>query len=125
MQNQEKLNQAISSFENWRQTRTSKHVNIPDELRQQAVKLLEDYRIGQITKALRICTTQLNTWRKQFPVEQATTPDFIPLQVEPDLQHKPSLNLQLILPNSSQIRICGNMSPDLLRVLIQEAGVRP
>ena len=33
MQNQEKLNQAISSFENWRQTRTSKHVNIPDELR--------------------------------------------------------------------------------------------
>lgn len=125
MQNQEKLNQAISSFEHWRQTRTSKHANIPDKLRQQAVKLLEDYRIGQITKALRICTTQLNTWRKQFPVEQITTPDFIPLQFEPDLQHKPGLSLQLFLPNSSQIRICGNISPDLLRALIQEAGERP
>lgn len=122
MLNQEKLNQAISSFESWRQTRTSKHVNIPDELRHQAVKLLENYRVGQITKALRICSTQLNTWRKQFLVEQAITPNFIPLQVEPDLTHKPSLKLQLTLPNSTQIHICGNMSPDLLRALIQEAG---
>jgi hypothetical protein len=34
-------------------TRDGKHGNIPDELRQQAVKLLENYRVGQITKALR------------------------------------------------------------------------
>jgi transposase-like protein len=122
MQNQEKLNQAIADFEHWRQTRASKHVNIPDELRQQAVKLLENYRVGQITKALRICSTQINTWRKQFLVEQAITPNFITLQVEPDLTHKPSLKLQLTLPNSTQIHICGNMSPDLLRALIQEAG---
>ena len=123
MQNQEKLNQAIAAFEHWRQNRINKHVNIPDELRQQAVKLLEDYRIGQVTKALRICTTQLNSWRKPLPVKPSA-PDFIPLQIEPDLQHNSGLNLQLILPNSSQIRICGDMSPDLLRVLIKEAGGR-
>ncbi|WP_413282501.1 hypothetical protein [Vibrio sp. MA40-2] len=114
MQNQEKLNQAIVDFEHWRQTRASKHGNIPDERRHQAVKLLEKYRVGQITKALRICSTQLNTWRKQFLVEQAMTPNFIPLPVEPDLTHKPTLKLQLTLPNSTQIHICGNMSPDLL-----------
>lgn len=121
MQHQEKLNQAIAEFEHWRQTRANKHVSIPDELRCLALELLEEYRTGQVTKALRICTTQINSWRKQLPAKQAT-PDFVPLQIEPDLQHKSALNLQLILPNSSQIRISGELSPDLLRALIQEAG---
>ncbi|MDV7104585.1 hypothetical protein R3X26_09260 [Vibrio sp. TH_r3] len=52
MQNQEKLNQAIADFEHWRQTRASKHVNIPDELRQQAVKLLEKSDHQGITELL-------------------------------------------------------------------------
>lgn len=121
MQNQEKLNQAIADFEHWRQTRVHKHVSIPDELRRLALELLEEYRIGQVTKALRICATQINSWRKQLPAKQPV-PDFVPLQVEPDLQHKSALSLQLILPNSSQIRISGGMPPDLLRALIQEAG---
>ena len=123
MQDQKKLNQAIIAFEHWRKTRIHSHANIPEELRQQAVKLLEDYRIGQVTKALRICTTQLNTWRKPLPVKQPA-PDFIPLQIESGSHHKSELSLQLILPNSSQIHICGDMSPDLLRVLIKEAGGR-
>ena len=98
----EKLNQAIADFEHWRQTRVNKHVSIPDELRRLALELHEEYRI----KALRICATQINSWRKQLPAKQPV-PDFVPLQVEPDLQHKSALNLQLILPNSSQIRISG------------------
>lgn len=115
------MNQAIAEFEHWRQTRANKHVSIPDELRCLALELLEEYRIGQVTKALRICATQINSWRKQLPAKQPA-PDFVSLQVEPDLQHKSALNLQLTLPNSSQIRISGDMSPDLLRALIQEAG---
>jgi hypothetical protein len=61
MQNQEKLNQAIADFEHWRQTRLNKHVSTPDELRQLALELLEEYRISQVTKALRICTSQVNS----------------------------------------------------------------
>lgn len=121
MQNQEKLNQAVTAFELWRKNRINSRENIPDELRHLAVELLKNYSSGQITRALRICTTQLNSWRKPLPTEQPV-PDFVPLQIEPDVQHKSGLNLQLILPNSSQIRISGDISPDLLRVLIQEAG---
>ena len=95
MQNQKNLIQATADFEHWRQTRINKHASIPDELRCLALKLLEEYPISHVTKALRICTTQLNDWRKQLP---------------------------LTLPNSSQIRISGLVSPDLLRALIQEAG---
>ena len=121
MPNQEKLNQAIADYEHWRQTRANKHATIPDELRHLALELLGEYRIGQVTKALRICTTQINSWRKQLPTKQPTS-DFVPLQVEPDLPHKSDLHLQLTLPNSSQICIRGELSPDLLRALIQEAG---
>ena len=124
MQNQEKLNQAVTAFEHWRKNRINSRENIPDELRHLAVELLKNYGSGQITRALRICTTQLNSWRRQLPAEQPV-PDFVPLQIEPDVQHKSGLNLQLILPNSSQIRLCGDISPDLLRVLIQEAGGQP
>ncbi|EGU37800.1 hypothetical protein VII00023_13332 [Vibrio ichthyoenteri ATCC 700023] len=121
MQNKEKLNQAIADYEHWRQNRTNKHVSIPDELRRLALELLEEYRIGQVTKALRICSTQINDWRKQLPTKHLT-PDFVPLQVDPDLQHKLDMDLQLILPNSSQICISGELPTDLLRALIQEAG---
>ena len=121
MQSQEKLNQAIATFEHWRQTRINKHASIPDELRMLALKLLDDYTRGQVTKALRICTTQLNSWRKQLPPDHLV-PDFVPLQIEANEQHNSDLNLHVLLPNSSQIRICGDVSPDLLRVLIQEAG---
>lgn len=121
MPNQEKLNQAIARYEHWRQTRANKNVCIPDELRHLALELLGEYRISQVTKALRICTTQINSWRKQLPTTQPT-PDFVPLQIEPDLHHKSNLHLQLILPNSSQLCIKGELSPDLLRALIQEAG---
>ncbi|AJR06222.1 hypothetical protein C9J03_26260 [Photobacterium gaetbulicola] len=121
MQNHDKLSQAIAAFEHWRQTRPNKHVNIPDQLRLLALELLEEYRIGQVTNALRICTTQLNSWRQLLPTERPV-PDFIPLQIESDLQHNSGLNLQVTLPNSSQIRIYGDISPGLLRVLMQEAG---
>ena len=123
MQSQNKLNSAIAAFEHWRKTRINKHVNIPDELRQQAVDLLEDYGGGQITRALRISSTQLKTWRRLFSVEQSATPDFIALPVEPLSQQASQLSLELSLPNSSKIRICGDVHPDLLRILIQEAGV--
>ena len=121
MPNQEKLNQAIADYEQWRQTRTNKHARIPDELRTLAIELLDEYRVSQVTKALRICTTQLNAWRKQFPAKQPV-PDFVPLQVNSDLQYQSEVNLQLTLPNSSQIYISGALSTDLLRALIQEAG---
>ena len=121
MQNQENLNQAIADVEQWRQTRTNKHVSIPDELRCLALELIEEYPISHVTKALRICTTQINDWRKQLLVK-SPAPDFVSLQVEPDLQPKSELSLQLTLPNSSQIRISGHVSPDLLRTLILEAG---
>lgn len=67
MQNQKNLIQATADFEHWRQTRINKHASIPDELRCLALKLLEEYPISHVTKALRICTTQLNVadhWAK-------------------------------------------------------------
>ncbi len=85
MQNQKNLIQATADFEHWRQTRINKHASIPDELRCLALKLLEEYPISHVTKALRICTTQLNDWRKQLPVK-SSAPDFVPLQIEPDLR---------------------------------------
>ena len=121
MQNQEKLNQAIADFELWRQNRTNKHARIPDKLRSLAIELLEEYRIGKVTKALRICSSQSNAWRKQLPAKQPI-PDFVSLQVDPALPYKPDMNLQLTLPNSSQLCIRGALSTDLLRALIHEAG---
>lgn len=121
MQNRKNLIQATADFEHWRQTRINKHASIPDELRCLALKLLEEYPISHVTKALRICTTQINDWRKQLPFK-SSAPDFVPLQIEPDLRPKSDLSLQLTLPNLSQIRISGLVSPDLLRALIQEAG---
>jgi hypothetical protein len=37
MQNQEKLNQAVTAFELWRKKRINSRENIPDELRHLAV----------------------------------------------------------------------------------------
>ena len=39
MPNQEKLNQVIIAFEHWRKARINKHLNIPEELRHQAIGL--------------------------------------------------------------------------------------
>ena len=122
MQDQNKLDQAVAAFEHWRQTRTQRD-NIPDELRGLALALLDDHRIGQVTKALRICSTQIKTWRQQMPAKQPA-PDFIPLSVESDAPQKSALSLHLLLPNAAQIRISGDVSPDLLQVLIQQAGTQ-
>ncbi|MEI8631345.1 hypothetical protein P4S72_05640 [Vibrio sp. PP-XX7] len=125
MQNQEKLNQAVTAFELWRKKRINSRENIPDELRHLAVALLTIYGSGQITKALRICTTQLNSWRKQFSAEPTSVPEFVPLSIEVENRTSSQLSLTLILHNSTQIRMDGQISSDLLRTLIQEAGGRP
>jgi hypothetical protein len=125
MHNHDNLTQAITAFNHWRLHRTNKHSPIPDELRRLAITLLDDYRVGQITQALRICSTQLKDWRKQFSPEPTSVPEFVPLSIEVDNRTSSQLSLTLILPNSTQIRMDGQISSDLLRTLIQEAGGRP
>lgn len=121
-----KLNHVVTAFKLWRQSRANGRAHIPDELRWQAIGLLEDYSTNQITKALGVNYTQLKSWRQQFQVEQTATPaDFVPLPLEP-AQSNPAANLELelILPNSSLLRIRGDVCPELLRLMLQEAGVQ-
>ncbi|BCB43174.1 hypothetical protein VagYM19_23040 [Vibrio alginolyticus] len=125
MHNHDNLTRAIAAFNHWRLHRTNKHGPIPDELRRLAITLLDDYRVGQITQALLICSTQLKDWRKQFSSEPTSVPEFVPISIEVENRTSSQLTLKLILPNSTQILIDGQISSDLLRTLIQEAGERP
>lgn len=122
MQNKEKLDKAIADFEHWRQTRIHKSVSIPDELRYLALELLEEYRIGQVTKALRICTSQINAWRKQFEHHSEEASEFIALPVVTGSSETPSLlEIELKLSADTSLLMRGDVSVDLLRTLIQEA----
>ena len=124
MQAQKKFNQVVANFEQWRRERT-KRTNIPNGLRQQAIELINEHPSDHVTKALRISTRQLRSWRDQLPDHPTIAPDFIPLPIEPEPQQAAThLSMEIMLPNSSKIRLCGEISPDLLRTLIQEAGGR-
>ena len=70
MQNQKNLIQATADFEHWRQTRINKHASIPDELRCLALKLLEEYPISHVTKALRSAPPSSMTGASNFPLSR-------------------------------------------------------
>ncbi len=121
------LEQVVQAFALWRLQKTKPHTVTPIELRQQAVELVNDFTPSQIAKALGLSGMQFKKWCQEL---QSATPsaasepqqsDFLSLPLPLGNPTSPSLELELTLPNATQVRICGELSVDLLRVLLQEA----
>lgn len=123
---QDKLQQAIAAFDHWRQSRT-KRSHTPNELRQLAVELVNDYSHNYIATTLRINARQLKIWCDNSSVNVTASSDFMSLPIEHDFEPKTEhhLSLEMTLPNSSQIRLSGALPLHLLKTLLQEAGTLP
>lgn len=127
MKNLSPLEQAVQAFAQWRQQRANSNsrTQTPDELRQQAVNLLGAYKENEITTALNVRIEKFKKWCQDFSSGEQEK-DFIPLSIpvaEPAQISIPqsTLEFELTLPNASQLRIRGELSAELLRVLLQEA----
>ena len=131
MQNQSALERVAAAFEHWRQTRLNSVEKIPDELRRQAVALLEHYRLSQIMQTLRVNSTQLKTWRNLLSSDIELSPAFItlPIEPEPEPESAPVLNLAVSLPGGCQLRLQGDIRPELMSALTHSlmlaVGERP
>ena len=66
MKKPDSLIQTAKDFDDWRNQRPHQGVPIPDSLRYRAIQLLESYTTSQVTKSLRVCGSQLKSWRQQF-----------------------------------------------------------
>ena len=120
---QHKLEQAIAAFDHWCQNRT-KRTHTPNELRQLAVELADSHSHNHIATALRINARQLKIWCDHAAVSSTAPSDFMSLPIEhefePNTVHR--LSIEMTLPNSSQIRISGELSLHLLQTLLQDVG---
>lgn len=112
------LLQTAKDFEDWRNQRPHQSVPIPDPLRYRAIQLLETYSTAQVTRSLRLCGSQIKSWRKQF--EEASEFIALPVVTEPP-ETSNLFEIELKLSEHTSLLMRGDVSVDLLRTLIQEA----
>ena len=126
---QNKLEQTLQALECWRSTKEPGRRIIPNELKAQAVALLGDFTAREIIDTLRLNGSQFKKWRETFKsgdIPLTEQVDFIPVTLPPNEEKKvgltPSLEINLTLPNTSHISIKGELTAELLHVLLQEAS---
>lgn len=122
MQQHDQLLNVANAFEAWRATKTFAAAKTPNELRLQAVALLENYPHNTITSTLRISGSNISRWRnegantsKNHPTQPQT---FIELQPIIEATYDP-IDLALNINDTSQLHLQGTISPALLTALIK------
>ena len=121
MKKPDSLIQTAKDFDDWRNQRPHQGVPIPDSLRYRAIQLLESYTTSQVTKSLRVCGSQLKSWRQQFVHHSEETSEFIALPVSMESISSHSLELELKLSDNTSLFMRGDVPVDLLRMVIQTA----
>ncbi|MCW8336781.1 hypothetical protein, partial [Vibrio paucivorans] len=91
------LLQTAKDFDDWRNQRPHQSVPIPDPLRYRAVQLLKTYTTAQVTKSLRLCGSQIKSWRQQFAHHSEETAEFIALSVSTESTSSNRVELELKL----------------------------
>jgi hypothetical protein len=112
---------AVAAFEQWRKTRQHPTQRTPQKLQQQAVALLEHFPAPQIVSKLNISGTNLKYWTAQVKNE---TPEFVALP-HVDEPEPARLNVELTFNNGCQMRLQGDISPELLMALTQGVIAQP
>lgn len=92
------ISEVEADFNHWRQTRNSPLT--PERLKQQALSLLEQYRISDVCKRLRINHQTLKRWYQQSQPESMSLP-FIEL---------PSPSRQTSPPSTTNDSLCLTLS---------------
>lgn len=80
-----------AAFAQWRRTRTTHRT--PLALRQQAVGLLAEHRISEVTSALGVNHGQLNRWRREVSPATDTTTDSAFVELPMALRPAPEVAL--------------------------------
>jgi hypothetical protein len=97
----EMMASAIVAFELWRENKGYCAAKIPENLRQQAVALLDHFSSSKIVSALSLSGTGLKRW--SLDDNAAIT----------------SLNVELSFGNGCHMRLCGEISPAQLTAITQ------
>lgn len=119
MSNQDKLQTVVVAYEQWRNTRTHRAARTPKALRQQAVKRLPHYPIGQIIQALKLSHSQLKLWADGDSNKISLQGQFVAL---PDVSEGSSTSLLTFewqFPDGAQCRLNGELSATVLTSLVQ------
>ena len=135
MPNQDKLQTAVTAFEQWRKARTHGAARIPESLRQQSVKLLSHYRVSQIIRALKLSHSQLKRWDHVGLKKVPAQTQFIKLPEEKNVSIKvneglktAALTIEWHFPQGAQLRLSGELCATTLCSLVQtlcHAGTVP
>ena len=107
---QSHLNEILSKFEQWRQTRPTQRQPIPDHLWMAAVSLHPAFSVHRIARALRLDYNKLKHYirlQPEFSQEPTPTPEFIELSFD-----EPSPSCEYVVEmqqgDGSQMRIMVN-----------------
>lgn len=123
MTNSDPLSLAVTAFELWRKTRSTRKGLTPQHLREQAVALKSHYVSSKITRALRISGTQFKQWLQDSKTNEETF-EFVQMpatHLSQTAETKESdIELELSFAQGGQLRLSGQLSSALLSTLIKE-----
>mgnify|MGYP001552079715 CR=1 FL=1 len=116
-----RLENAKSSFHNWRTTRTKK-TRIPEALWKEAVALYPEYTLGKISSALRLSHTDLKKRIKLSEQDPASDAERVPAFIEVGFPTEPATVSECVVEmedgNGAKMRMCfkGKTDFDLLEL---------
>jgi hypothetical protein len=111
----EMMASAIVAFELWRENKGHSAAKTPENLRQQAVALLDHFSSSKIVSALSLSGTGLKRWSLD---DNAELTEFVTLPTI-DNAAITSLNVELSSGNGCHMRLCGEISPAQLTAITQ------
>ena len=118
MSNSDQLSLVVAAFEQWRLSKNGRPTATPLPLRHQAVALLDSYAACNIVKALRLSGSQLKSWASASSV-CAQPPVFVHLPLTSAPSH-PAFSVALHFRQGGQLMLSGDISPQLLGMLVRE-----
>ncbi len=113
----ENLATTIAAFELWRANKKSRSTRIPNQLRAQAVALLNNHRASDITSGLKISGSQFKQWRNALELTEQPQ-QFVELPMHNEPQDR-SFNIELNFTSGEQMRLFGVIDSQLITTLIK------
>lgn len=119
MINQDKLKNLAADFQKWRATRTYIREKTPQHLKDETIKLAQNYSPSQIQTALNISSSTFHHWRKQLSATNELS-NFITLPELPDIasvEKNSAVSIELTCKNGNKLQFSGAISLELLTAI--------
>jgi transposase-like protein len=119
MINQDKLKNLAADFQKWRAIRQYPREKTPQHLKDEAIKLAQNYSPSQIQAALNISSSTFHNWRKKLSAADELN-GFIALPELPEIasaDKNSEVSIELTCKNGNKLQVSGSISLELLTAI--------